>query len=82
MLRIVKRIACGSNRKPNIEYTGLMESLNIHGTWERERERERVNSKNSIQNNTQSLYIGCAQRALLYKSIWTDRSTDKYFNAH
>ena len=29
-----------------------------------------------------TLYIECAQRALLYKSIWTDRSIDAYFNAH
>ena len=28
------------------------------------------------------MYIGCAQRELLYKSIQIDRSTDAYFNAH
>ena len=49
MLRIVKRIACGSNRKPNIEYTGLMESLNIHSTWERERERKRERERVNTQ---------------------------------
>ena len=38
---VVKRIVCGSNRKPNTEDAGLMKSLNIHSMQERERERER-----------------------------------------
>ena len=31
----VKRITCGSNRKPNKENAGLMESLDTHSTRER-----------------------------------------------
>ena len=60
---------------------GLMESLReIHR--ERGRDTERAEHRNLIQTIQYALYIGCAQRALLYKSIWTDRSTDTYFNAH
>ena len=46
------------------------------------RETARVEQRNLIQTIQYDLYIGCAQRALLYKSIRTDRSMDTYFNAH
>ena len=46
-----------------------------------ETEREHKHTESSIQNNN-TLYIGCAQRALLYKSTQTDRNTDTYFDAH
>ena len=65
------------DRKPNTE-TGLMESLGhtVHG-----RDRERVKTLTRLKNNN-SLYIECAQRALIYKFIRTKRSIDTYFNAH
>ena len=49
----------------------------------RERQREQKH-RNLIQTIQCALYIGCAQSALLYKTIVirTDRSTDSYFNAH
>ena len=45
------------------------------------RERQREQNTELIQTIQYALYIGCAQRALLYKSIRTDRSMDAYFNA-
>ena len=45
------------------------------------RERQREQNTELIQTIQYALYIGCAQRALLYKSIRTDRSIDQYFNA-
>ena len=64
-----------------------MESLrhNVRGKErerERESERERERTHENLIQNNSTLYIECAQRALLYKSIQTDRSTDTYFNAH
>ena len=59
-----------------------MESLGQDTEYAGETERMRESThENSIQNNN-TLYIECAQRALLYKSIRTGRSTDTYFNAH
>ena len=45
-------------------------------------ETKGAKQKYLIQTIQYALYIGCAQRALLYKSIRIDRSTDAYFNAH
>ena len=58
-----------------------MESLErkTQSTWERKREQ---NTEKLIQTIQYALYIECAQRALLYKSIQTDISIDVYFNAH
>ena len=39
------KIMCGSSREPNTENAGLTESLGVHNTRERQRERERVNTK-------------------------------------
>ena len=49
-------------------------------TWERQREQ----NNNLLQKimNFNTMYIECAQRAFLYKSIQTERSNDAYFNAH
>ena len=47
----IKRIVCGSNRKPNTEDAGLMKSLNIHSMQERERERERERVNNKKLNS-------------------------------
>ena len=59
-----------------------MESLERKKTQsKRERQREQKH-RNLIQTIQYALYIGCAQTTLLYKSIWTDRSIDSYFNAH
>ena len=47
----------------------------------RERQREREQTTVLFQENN-TLYIGCGERRLLYKFIWTDKSIDTYFNAH
>ena len=58
-----------------------MESLRPKTKSTRKKQREHKTHRNLTHNNN-TLYIECAQRALLYKSIRTDRSTDTYFNAH
>mgnify|MGYP007069660011 FL=1 len=53
-------MTCGRSREPNTENTGLMESLDLHSTRERQRERERVKHKTLFKdNNTQSVHSMC-----------------------
>ena len=55
-----------------------MESFNEYAG-----EIERAEHRNFISKRySKTLYIECAQRAHLYKSIRTVRSTDSYFNAN
>ena len=53
-----------------------------HYVVETEREKTRNSNKIIIIVLCETLYIVCVQSTLLYKSIRTDKSTDKYFNAH
>ena len=55
------KITCGSSREPNTEKnTGLMESLGVHSTQERQRERD-SKTHNSVQNNNvQSVHSMCS----------------------
>ena len=59
---------------------GLMESLN---DTEYVGETEKAEHRNSNSKQySKTLYIECAHRAHLYKSIRIVRSIDTYFNSH
>ena len=45
-------------------------------------ETKGAKQKYLIQTIQYALYIGCAQRALLYKAVQIDKSTDAYLNAY
>ena len=80
-MRNNEKFTCGSyanNKIPNRRFNGKLRIKDIEYAGETERTKHR----NLIQTIQYALYIGRAQRALLYKSIRTDRSTYVYFNAH
>ena len=81
MYDVCKELRVEAMRTTEYQTKGFMESLELKTQSTRERQREHKH-RNITQKYNNTLYIGCAQRAVLYKSIQTDRSTDAYFNAH
>ena len=80
-MRNNEKFTCGSyanNKIPNRRFNGKLRIKDIEYAGETERTKHR----NLIQTIQYALYIGCAQRALLYKAVQIDKSTDAYLNAY
>ena len=71
------KVTCGSSREPNTENKGLMESLDLQSTRERESKPQ-----NSIQNsNTQCVHSVCSMNNFI-QVLYGMTKYSQYFNAH